>query len=270
MRISRIVAFLLIPAIVSIQSCGRENSGKQNNPKASSITLFAASSLTEVLSQLVVAFEAEYPVKVKISTASSGTLARQIEQGAKPDLYLSANSHWVNYLDSLGYMLQGSASVVAKNELVLIGQLGSDPVDSSLSQSLLSIEHGKNAKLSMGKPAHVPAGLDTYQSLKYLGRLEEIEQKLIFTKDVRAALKLVELGEVSYGAVYKTDALRSKKVRILGKFPSESHEPIVYTLGTCTGNPRVDDFRIFLSSEKGQALWQEYGFSIEVNLNESQ
>ena len=226
----------------------------------SEIVVFAATSLTNVLNEIIDSFEVKYNIQVKINLASSGTLARQIEQGAAPDVYLSANKKWVKYIDSLGFVKQKLSKEIAQNKLVLIvpenSSLGTATVDSSLNlHSFL----GTNL-LSMGDPKHVPAGKYAKQALEYYGFYPLVKDKILPAKDVRTALMVVEMNEVPLGIVYSTDVKSSTKVRVIGSFPPESHKPIKYISTICNTKKAALLFHEFLNSEETLPIWTKFGF----------
>ncbi len=239
---------------------GHQQDNLPNSNGHQSIMVFAGASLTDVLSEIIDSFEVKYQIKVQMNMASSGTLARQIEQGAAPDIYISASKKWADYVDSLGYLLAGTKSAIAENELVLIAPLNSSlevsEIDSTFDfMSLLGSE-----RLSMGDPAHVPAGKYARQSLEYFGWYSSLQGKVLPAKDVRSALMVVEMGEVPLGIVYRTDALKSAKVKILNTFPVYSHKPIVYVGGVCKDNSTAKAFFNYVNSADTKAIWTKYGF----------
>ncbi len=261
MRFVNIVcAIVFIIASGLLFSCGTAGSKKDKADDRRTIMIFAAASLTDVLSEIVDSFEVNYPIEVKTNVASSGTLARQIEQGGGADVYLSANKKWADYVDSLGYMQKGYKSDIAKNKLVLIAPLNSTlkelTVDSSLNlQAMLG-----TGRLSVGDLAHVPAGRYAKKALGYFGWYKQLEGRILPAKDVRSALMVVEMEEAPLGIVYRTDAQKSEKVKILGAFPEKSHEPVVYVGGVCSDNKAARDFFAYLKGGETKAIWLKYGF----------
>lgn len=224
------------------------------------IMVFSAASLTDVLGEIVDSFEVKYGAVVQTNMASSGTLARQIEQGGAPDVYISASKKWANYVDSLGFILPGFKGGIARNELVLIAPHNSSievgVIDSTLGfVSLLGTE-----RLSMGDPAHVPAGKYAKQSLVYYGWFDKLKDKTLPAKDVRSALMVIEMEEAPLGVVYRTDARKSEKVKILNTFPENSHKPIVYVAGVCRDDETAKNFFAFLNSAETIAIWKKHGF----------
>lgn len=240
--------------------CCNYNEKTHDSAEVESIMVFAAASLADVISEVADSFEIKYNVSVQVNLASSGVLARQIEQGSRADVYISASKRWADHVQSLGAFQNNSISFLAMNSLVLVAPKNSGipvaRIDSSFSVKRLL---GMN-RLSIGDPTHVPAGKYAKQSLEYFGWYKELENRLLPAKDVRSALMVVELGEAPLGIVYKTDALKSKKVDLLGDFPQYSHEPIVYVGGVCSTNSYAKLFLEYMSSENIKVTWERYGF----------
>ncbi len=256
-RFLMIFAVACLVAATLLPSCGSSASKKEAKKE---IMVFSAASLTDVLAEIADSFEVKYNVEVKTNMASSGTLARQIEQGGKPDVYISASKKWANYVDSLGFFIKGYKTQIAKNELVLIA-----PKESSLSVDAINgdldiIALLGDGRLSMGDPSHVPAGRYAKQSLTYYKWYDKLSDKMLPAKDVRSALMVVEMNEAPVGIVYRTDAEKSKKVKVLNTFPEESHKPIVYVGGVCSDAPIAKDFYKYLNSPETKAIWAKYGF----------
>jgi len=255
------ILLILMLAIVLAYSCnGSKGKSTEANHQSNSIMVYAASSLTDVISELIQVYESSHKVKVKTNMASSGTLARQIEQGGNADIFISANKSWADYVNRLGVVISGVNVEIARNELVLIA-----PLDSSLDSVLINSNTDWNAligdgRLSMGDPIHVPAGMYAKQSLEYYETYDQLKRKILPSKDVRSALMMVEMGESPLGIVYRTDAMKSTKVKVVSVFPEDSHQPIVYLAGVCSNNVSVKEFYSFLNSEEAKAIWYKYGF----------
>jgi molybdate transport system substrate-binding protein len=247
-------AALLLAAVLTLPA------GAAGKKSGSTVMVFAAASLTDVLSELVDSFEVTRPVKVQTNMASSGTLARQIEQGGMPDVFISASKRWMAYIDSLGYVQKGAVAEVAKNDLVLIVPATSSAqpvtVDSTFSFTPLL----GPGRLSIGDPAHVPAGKYAKEALDYFGWFATLTPRLLPAKDVRSALMVVEMGEAPAGIVYQTDALKSKKVTVIGTFPERSHKPIVYMAGVCRKSEGGEAFFRYIFSDAAKLVWNRYGF----------
>ncbi len=254
---SKVVLFLFV--LVYLSSCGGSN-GKSQNEAQGEVMVFAAASLTDVLSEIVTLYQKENAVKIKLNLASSGTLARQIEQGGEADIFLSASKSWADYVDSLGFIKQKLRTDIAANELVLIVPLNSQLDSLNINNETDFVSLLGQSRLSIGDPSHVPAGRYAKQSLDYLNVYNGLKDKLLPSKDVRSALMMVELGEAPLGIVYRTDAMKSKKVKIAGTFPEETHKPIVYVAGVCNAKLAAIDFYEFLNSDETLMIWQKFGF----------
>lgn len=224
-----------------------------------SVTLFYAASTGDLVVEIAALFESETGIEVKMNPASSGTLAKQIAQGAPADLYISASFLWMNYLKEEG-LLEMSRSFV-RNSLVLIA-----PVDSGLKEmkvdSFLDLPSMFQGRISLGDPAHVPAGSYARESLEYFHWYGELEKRILPGSDVRAALSVVEMGECDLGIVYFTDALRSEKVKMVGLFPEESHSPVEYSLGLLKDSSSEGEafYRFLKEDVRVLELYRKYGF----------
>ncbi len=233
--------------------------------QAADIKVSAAASLTDVISELSRTYEkANAGVVIKTSYAGSSTLAKQIENGAPADLFISADKDWADYLEKRGLLTSESRKNLLVNDLVLISPLNRAPtIQLQKNFDLLSSFSGK---LCTGEPAYVPVGKYAKQALTYYGWWEKIQPRLVGTEDVRTALAFVERGECALGIVYKTDALMSKKVQVVASFPAESHLPIVYPGGlTKNANQDAKAFWQFLQSEQATQVFLRYGFGVAVN-----
>jgi molybdate transport system substrate-binding protein len=234
------------------------------------ITVFAAASTTNAVTDIAALYETDHPVKIRLSFASSSTLAKQIENGAPADIFLSANPKWMDYLAEKGMIVTETRRDLLGNRLVLIvpkdSPIGGLQVDAGMDLSGLL----GDGRLSMGDPDHVPAGMYGKNALTHLGLWDAIADRLARAKDVRAALVLVERGECPLGQVYATDAAISDKVRLAGVFPEDSHPPIVYpaalvkqgTGGQEKIGPEALSFLDFLQSDSSVRVFETYGFTV--------
>ncbi|MEO1653175.1 MAG: molybdate ABC transporter substrate-binding protein, partial [Bacteroidota bacterium] len=224
------------------------------------ISVFAAASLANVLEEIIDTFESTQEGKVKVNYASSGTLARQIEQGASADLFISANREWFDFLNEQGYFKTEDKGLIAKNQLVLICPRSAFQGRKELLQSSDFSKILGPGRLALGDPAHVPAGRYAKAALEYFDAYTDLKSAMIPTKDVRSALHLVELEEASLGIVYQTDARQSQKVKVLTVFPSNCHPSIEYLAATLNKKSTSKRFWAFLHSEKSKTIWKKYGF----------
>jgi molybdate transport system substrate-binding protein len=227
------------------------------------VVILAAASTTNAINEIGELYAARNLGRITPSFGSSSTLAKQIESGAPADIFLSANKEWMDFLEEKNLIAKKSRFDLLSNRIVLIA-----PVDSPLKQIdvapgfSLTAALGKDGRLSMGDPDHVPAGMYGKKALEYLGSWDPIKDRLAPMKDVRAALVLVERGEAPLGLVYATDAAISQKVRVVGTFPIDTHPPIVYPVAAVAGGKtaKAQHFLDFLQSPEARVIFQKYGF----------
>lgn len=232
----------------------------------SEVVVFAAASTTNAVSEIGKRYTARNLGRIKASFASSSTLAKQIENGAPADVYLSADRKWMDYLEGKNLLVKGSRVDLLSNRIVLIapGDSSIQPFEIGSGCSLID-RLGKKGRLSMGDPEHVPAGIYGKQALENLGVWDDVKQRVAPTKDVRAALVLVERAEAPLGQVYATDAAISKKVRVVGTFPPKSHPPIVYPVAV-VAEGKIDSaakFLNFLKTPDARAIFVKLGFKVK-------
>lgn len=239
------------------------------------ITVFAAASLTDAMTAATDAFTAATGIPVRLSFASSSTLARQIEAGAPADLFASANESWMDYLAERGMIDLGSRVSPLANTLVLVAPTEGSaasvaapaeapdglPPGTALADLLESVL-GANGRLAVGDPDHVPAGLYARQALETLGLWSAMEGRLARADNVRAALALVARGEAPAGIVYATDAAIADGVAIVARFPADSTGPITYPFALLPdAGPAAADLLSFLTGPTAGAIFAEFGFT---------
>jgi len=224
--------------------------------------VLAAASLQESLNAAADAWAGKGHERPLLSFAASSALARQIEAGAPADLFVSADEEWMDAVAAKGLVRKGTWWSFLGNRLVLIAPLA----------SRLSIRVGPNmklaavlgdGKLAMGDPDSVPAGKYGRAALTRLGVWDSVATRVVRAENVRAALAFVERGEAAAGIVYATDAKASRKVRVVGVFPSNSHPAIRYPVAILTSSTSADaePFRRFLVSREGRAIFARFGFT---------
>jgi len=227
------------------------------------VTVFAAASLTEALQAVATAYVAQGGEAPRFSFAASSTLARQIEAGAGADLYVSANNRWMDHLAEMGLIATESRHELLGNTLVLVA-----PADRALPKNEFALDDlpaflPAGARLVIGDPAHVPAGIYAKEALTGLGVWPSLKPRLVYAADVRGALALVQRGEAALGIVYATDAALLPDVQVLATFPEEGHSPIRYSLARLEGaeSKAVLDFFSYLLSQEAAEVFKRYGFS---------
>ncbi|MDV7612246.1 molybdate ABC transporter substrate-binding protein [Acinetobacter baumannii] len=228
--------------------------------KAESVTVYAAASLTNAINDLEKIYEKQNKVEVKTSYAGSSTLAKQIEAGAPADIFISADTQWMDYLQNKKRVAANDRINLLGNRLVLItpkGQSLNIKLDKTTDPNKVF-----TGKICTGDTKSVPVGKYAKQAFTNLGWWSRIEPKLVETEDVRAALNFVARGECQVGIVYATDAAISKDVKVAGVFPENTHSPIIYPLGLIKKNSNSAKFYQFLQSKQAKAVFKKYGFSV--------
>lgn len=228
-------------------------------------TVFAAASLQDALRALSQLWQARGNPAPRLSFAASSALARQIEQGAPADLFMSADEAWMDYLQARQLILGESRVSPLGNRLVLIAPAGST-ADVTLARGVdLVALLGSQGRIATGDPAHVPAGRYARAALEWMGQWQAIAPRLARADNVRAALLLVERGEAPFGIVYETDARASRSVRVVATFPAESHPPITYPFAPirrAATSAQARAFLDFLTSAEAAPIWQRFGFNL--------
>jgi molybdate transport system substrate-binding protein len=224
------------------------------------LTVFAAASLTEALQAVSDRYTQASGQPVRLSFAASSALARQIEAGARADVFFSADTEWMDYLQARNLIQKKSRRDVLGNELVLIAPAAST-VELKIGMNFPLAATLAAGRLATGDPDSVPAGRYARSALTTLGVWNEVADKLVRTENVRAAMAFVARGETPLGIVYTTDALVDKKVRIVDTFPAESHLPITYPIAlTAVAAAGASQFIDYLKGPAGQAVFKQYGF----------
>ena len=228
------------------------------------LTVFAAASLQESLMAAGAAFTARTGTPVRFSFGASSAMARQIDQGAPADVFLSADEEWMDWLAGKGGIVPATRRRLLSNQLVLIAPAGSKTRLTIGPGMLLARALGAGGRLAVADTTAVPAGKYARASLTRLGVWDSVEDRLLPGETVRAALAYVSRGEAPLGIVYATDARAEPKVRVVGVFPESSHPPIVYPGAVTAGsrNSGAAAFLGFLQGPQASAIFKRYGFGV--------
>ena len=230
---------------------------------AADITVFAAASLKESLDENVKAFAAKTGHQVRVSYAGSNALAKQIENGAPADLFLSADEEWMDYVAQKNLIVPGTRKNLLLNTLVLVAPADSD--------AKLAIAPGfglaaalKGGRLALANPDSVPIGKYAKAALTSLGVWNEVEKSLTRSEHVRASLVLVARGEAPLGIVYATDAKAEPRTRVVDTFSANLHPAVIYPGAIVAGklNPASQSLLDYLGGPEARAVWIKYGFRI--------
>lgn len=226
---------------------------------AGELSFSAAASLKEAMNELAAGYTKKNPrVVFRKNYGASGALAKQIENGAPVDLFISANLEWVDYLKERRLLDPATIEPFAGNALVFAGTAG---IKAAGMQDLVKLD-----RIAIGSPKSVPAGEYAMEAIKKSGIGKQMEKKLVMAKDVREALMYAERGEVDGAFVYRTDALLARQTRILFTVPSALHAPVVYPMGlTATGAKKEEAWAFFRFLRSGEAkkVLEKYGFAVK-------
>jgi molybdate transport system substrate-binding protein len=231
-----------------------------------SLTVFAAASMKNALDDIDAAYTAKTGVKVVASYAASSVLARQIEQGAPADVFVSADTNWMDYATSKKNINESSRVNLLGNSIVLIAPKDSKIDKVTIGQGLDLAKLAGDGKIATGDVKAVPVGKYAKAALEKLGAWSAAEPKFAMAESVRAALALVARSEAVLGIVYSTDAKAEPGVKIVGTFPADSHPPIIYPVAaTTTAKTEAADYLAFLRSSAAKTILEKYGFTFLVS-----
>lgn len=253
-----IIILLLVPIL---SACNTDEKNAENKQKTS-LTISAAASLNEALTEIEQIYEQERKnVEVVLNFGGSGGLHQQILQGAPVDLFFSASQDHFYTLLEKDKVDKDNWSNIVGNSLVLI-----QPVNGKVKMD--SFEDLRNEdinRIAIGTPESVPAGRYAKETLTSLRLWDTLEEKIIPGKDVRQVLTYVETGNVDAGMVYKSDAMQSDKVQVIAEAGEDLHGPILYPAGVIKSSKKHEEavkFYQFLGTEEAKQIFKKYGFHV--------
>ncbi len=228
----------------------------------SRVTVFAAASIAGALDDVAALFEQRFGVAITISYAGTSSLARQIEQGAPADIFISADVAWMDHVEALGLIDDGQRVDLLGNELVLIAPNDGTTDATTDVVGLLRQVLAPGRPLAMADVEAVPAGRYGRAALQSLGIWDETSPLVVQTDNVRTALAFVARGEAPLGIVYATDAAISDDVTVVAIFDTALHPAIVYpaALLARTSNDDAVAFFAFLTGAEASEIFRGYGF----------
>jgi molybdate transport system substrate-binding protein len=228
------------------------------------LVVFAAASLKNALDEASANWvkQSGKPAP-KISYAASSALAKQLEQGAPADLFLSADLDWMDYVAGKGLIRPDTRISLLANRIALVA-----PRDSTAKLELgqgvdLTAALG-SGRLAMANVDAVPAGKYGKAALEKLGGWDKVKDKVAQADNVRAALLLVSRGEAPLGIVYTTDAAADPQVKVIATFPEDSHPPIIYPVAVTKDSANADAqaFLAYLRSGAARSAFEKQGFTV--------
>ncbi len=242
--------------------CSQISNSPDNNRSQIELKVSAAASLTNAMKAIETLYVKENnDIKIIYNFASSGSLQRQIEQGAPVDIFISAAPKQMNALEQKGLILNKNRQDLLTNQMILIV-----PRDKNKSVTeFKSLLRDKIEKIAIGEPKSVPAGKYAKEVLTSLGIFKKIESKLVYAKDVRQVLSYVETGNVDAGIVYSSDTKITDKITIAAIAPKDSHSPIIYPIALLKDSKNIQaakEFLEYISSSQTETEFKKYGFAL--------
>ncbi len=254
----KVLIILGLTLFIAAAAAGCGNNEAKLNHEPVNLTVSAAASLTDAAKELKKVYENQQSdVTITLNLASSGTLQRQIEEGAPVDLLISASKVKMDALSEKGLIVEDSRKNILNNDIVLIaGKESSLNGFEDLAGDLVK-------KVSIGVPESSPAGRYAKEVLVSLDLWDKIDSKLVLAKTVRQVLAYVETGNVDAGLVYSSDTTISEQIKIVAAAPPDSHQPIVYPVAIIKSSrhqKEAGDFSRFLQSDEAARIFEKYGF----------
>lgn len=230
--------------------------------RAEEVVVFAAASLKTALDEIAPGFAEETGHRMVVSHAGSSQLARQILLGAPADVFLSANSAWMDELEAAGRLVPGTRADLLGNALVLVAA-GEDAAPVDLLDPTALPDRLGTGRLALALVDAVPAGIYGRAALSSLGLWDAVAPRVAQTDNVRAALALVATGAAPFGVVYLSDAVAEPRVQIVARFPEDSHPPIVYPVALVAGHdgPGARALLDHLTTPAARAIFEAQGFT---------
>ena len=251
--------FLLLTTLLCATTSHAQSSA------APQLTVFAAASLKDAMDEAGAAWERRTGQSVRTAYAGSSALARQIEQGAPADVFVSADQDWMDWLQQRRLIDARSRHDLLGNTLVLVAPARSNAQPLRLSKGTdLRQLLGRNGRIALALTSSVPAGKYAKAAFESLGMWTALQSRTAEADNVRAALLLVSRGEAPLGVVYASDAKADPGVRVLATFPAGTHPKIVYPVAciAASRNPQATAFVQWLQSADADAIFRKHGFSV--------
>ena len=252
-------------AFAPLVSAAHAKDAKLAAADAKTITVFAAASMKNALDEVDAAYTAKSGVKIVASYAASSVLAKQLEQAAPADVFVSADTAWMDYAIQKKAINEPTRVNLLGNKIVLIAPKDSKIDKVEIKQGFDLAKLAGNGRITTGDVTSVPVGKYAKAALEKLGAWDAAQPKFAMADNVRAALALVSRGEAVLGIVYETDAKVDPGVKIVGAFPEGSHPPIIYPVAaTANANAETTAYLAFLRSAAAKTIFEKYGFTFLI------
>ncbi len=255
------LAVIMALSVIMLAGCGSsETATTEEKPE---VTVLAAASLTDALDEIIAEYEKDADCTVTPSYAGSGDLVQQIKGGAPCDIFISASKSNMDDLEKEDYINTDTRKDLLGNTLTLVAT-----IEKKDDVSMDNLTSDKVGSIAIGEIETVPAGKYASQVFDNMGITDEISDKIVYSKDVRAVLNYVETGDADCGFVYRTDALTmdEEKGAIIGDVEEDLHDAIVYPAAIMKDVPQTDsaaDFYDFLQGDFAKEVFEKYGFTVK-------
>ena len=262
-----IILILLMVFAFALAGCGGQTEEaaapavEGPTDEAVEVSISAAASLTDALTEIQTEYAKESNAVLQFNFAASGALQKQIEEGAPCDLFLSASKANMDALEEAGLIVADSRKDILGNTLTLIAAAEKAEVIKGYE----ALTTADVTSISIGTPESVPAGKYAKQSLESLGVWDQIQDKIVYAKDVKQVLEYADTGNVDCGIVYKTDAMVMETGVVVADLPEDSHDPIVYPAALIKDSAQSEaaaKFYDFLQTDYAKGVFEKYGFTI--------
>ena len=251
---------LLIFGLLSSCVTSSEQSKGKSQASTTELTISAASSMQDVLTEIKQLYQQQYPqIEIAFNFGSSGSLQHQIEQGAPIDIFISAAPMQMDNLEAKKLLISESRTNLVSNQMVLVVAKNKQGVANFQDLTKKSVE-----QIALGEPSSVPAGQYAQEILTSLNLTDKIEPKSVYGKNVRQVLNYVATGNVDAGIVYRTDVTATAKVKIIATAPDASHSLVIYPAAIVKDSqyPQAAKTMLqFLATPEAQAVFQQHGFA---------
>jgi molybdate transport system substrate-binding protein len=267
MKKNSLILVLLIILALAFTGCGgqakEETAPAPEGPtdKAVEVNISAAASLTDALTEIQTEYAKESNAVLQFNFGASGALQKQIEEGAPCDLFISASKANMDALEQEGLIAADSRKDILGNTLTLVASAEKAGSIKGY-EALTTADIGS---IAVGTPETVPAGKYAQQALQKLGIWDQIQSKVVYTKDVKQALEYVDTGNTDCGFVYKSDAMAMKTGAVVMDMPEDSHDPIVYPAALIKDSAQPEaaaKFYDFLQTDYAKGVFEKYGFTV--------
>ena len=265
----KILEFLSISilSLLLVAGCNYLSIIQVENPSQATsltqLTVSVAASLKNAIEEIEPLYEKKHPeTKIIYNFASSGSLQRQIEQGAPVDVFISAATDKMDVLEKQGLLLTETRRDLLKNQMVLVVPVSKRKNNLKV-DNFSDLTTKKVTRIALGEPKSVPAGKYAQEMLNYFKIAEKVNPKAVYAKDVRQVLNYVATGNVDAGIVYRTDARFSERVRIVATAPENTHSPVIYPIAALEDSDdreAAKELIEFLTTPEAREVFEEYGF----------